>query len=102
MSDFDSTEHLIPKATEMFGVKIRCTHNETTLVQHLHPEFGWFACYQCDRCGQITRREVTPDDLDEANDVPWLDVAMYEQVTNERLTVETLKKTLAFFGKAAK
>lgn len=102
MSDFDSTEHLIPKATQMFGVRIRCTHNETTLVQHIDPEYGWFACYQCDRCGQITRREVTADDLDRANNAPWLDVAMYEQVTIERLPEETLSKTLTFFGKAAK
>lgn len=97
MNDFSSTEHLLEK----YGVKLRCTHNQVTLVQHTHPEFGWFACWQCDRCGQITRREVTVDDLDRANDAPWLDVAMYEQVTTERLSQETLIRTMAFFGKAA-
>lgn len=102
MSDFESTEHLLPKAKELYGVTIRCTHNEVTLVQHDDPEYGWFACYQCDRCGQITRREVTADDLDSASNAPWLDVALYEQVTTERLPGETLGRTLAFFGKAAK
>lgn len=102
MNNFDSAEHLLPKALEQYAIKIRCTHNEVTLVHHDDPEYGWFACYQCDRCGQITRREVTADDLDRASNAPWLDVAMYEQVTQERLPVETLSKTLAFFGKAAR
>lgn len=101
-NDFASTEDLLPKAVEMYGIKIRCTHNETTLVQHIHPEFGWFACRQCDRCGQITRREVTADDLERANDAPWLDVALYEVVTAERLSIDTLSRTMAFFGKATK
>jgi hypothetical protein len=97
-----NTSALIAKGREMYGLKIRCTHNETTLVQHDDPEFGWFACYQCERCGAITRREVTADDLDVANNAPWLDVAMYEQATTEQLPSEKLVKALAFFGRAAK
>jgi hypothetical protein len=102
MTDLDSIKSLVAKGREMYGIKIRCTHNIVTLVQHEHEEFGWFACYQCDSCGQITRREVTADDLDNANNAPWLDVAMYEQATTERLPGETLGKALAFFGKAIK
>jgi len=98
----DDTRALAAKGREMFGIKIRCTHNAVTLVQHDDPEFGWFACYQCDDCGQITRREVTADDLDRASNAPWLDVAMYEEVTTERLPGQTLGKTLSFFGKAAR
>lgn len=85
--------------------KRRCEHNDTTLVQHIDEEFGWFACFQCDRCGQITRQDVTADDLDGANDAPWLDVAMYEQVVAlaaNRLLGDTNIKTLMFFGKAAR
>lgn len=96
------TDVLVGKGAEMFGIRIRCTHNEVTLVQHIDEEYGWFACFQCDRCGQITRREVTADDLDTANDAPWLDVALYEQVTAERVPGEALSKAYAFFGKAAR
>lgn len=105
MSSRNSTEHLPVNSLERYAVKIRCTHNEVTLVQHDDPEYGWFACYQCDRCGQITQREVTADDLDKASDTPWLDIAMYEQnaeVSMERLLGNNLGKTLAFFGKAMK
>lgn len=101
MDDYD-TDALLEKARQMYGLKIRCTHNETTLVQHVDPDYGWFACYQCDRCGQITRKPVTADDLDTANEAPWLDVALYEQVTQERLPGETVAKAFAFFGKAAR
>jgi hypothetical protein len=101
MDELDNSV-LIAKGREMYGLKIRCTHNETTLVQHDDPEFGWFACYQCERCGAITRREVTADDLDVANNAPWLDVAMYEQATTERGQGETLAKALVFFGKATR
>lgn len=94
------TDLLVGKGVEMFGIRIRCTHNEVTLVQHDDPEYGWFACFQCDRCGQITRREVTADDLDTANDAPWLDVAIYEQVTTERMPGESLGKAAMFFNKA--
>lgn len=100
-SKFESTEHLIPRAAELYG-KPRCLHSSATLVQHIDDEYGWFACYQCDKCGTITRLEVTADDLDRASNAPWLDMAMYEQATTERLPGETLGKTLAFFGKAAK
>ena len=96
------TSALLAKGLQRYAIKIRCTHNETTLVQHIHEEFGWFACYQCDRCGQITRKPVTADDLDAASNAPWLDVAMYEQVTQVRLTEETISKAMAFFGKATR
>lgn len=99
--DYDTTEHLIEKAVERYGAK-RCRHEQTTLVQHEDAEFGWFACYQCDRCGQITQNGITSDDLDRANDAPLLDIAMYEQVITERLSQETLIKTMTFFGKAAR
>src|SRR4051812_12823468 len=97
----ESSEVLIDKAIQAYGSK-RCGHAKTTLVQHEHVEFGWFACYQCDQCGQITRREVTADDLDLANNAPWLDVAMYLQATTERLSSKTLTNTMSFFAKAAK
>lgn len=92
---------LIAKGAEMFGIKPRCLHPSATLVQHIDDEYGWFACYQCDHCGQITRRDVTPDDLDRANDTPWLDVAQYELANLERTPEQTLGRALAFFGKAA-
>jgi len=101
MNDVD-TSSLVAKGREMYAIKIRCAHNESTLVQHVDPEYGWFACYQCDLCGAITRREVTANDLDAAVNAPLLDVAMYEQRTTERLPNETLIKTLTFFGKAAR
>lgn len=97
----DNTDPLLAKAIDLYG-KPRCAHANTTLVQHIDPEYGWFACCQCDDCGQITRREVTPDDLDIASDAPWLDVAMYEQATTEHEPHETLGKALMFFRKAAK
>lgn len=102
MDDLDGTEMLLNKAAEMFGWKPRCTHPATTLVQHIDEEYGWFACYQCDRCGQITRQDVSADDLDRANDAPWLDVAMYEQATREQHPGEKVGRALAFFGKAAR
>lgn len=93
---------LLTKAQELFGAKVTCTHPDVTLVQHIDEEYGWFACYQCDHCGAITRHEVTADDLGKANDAPWLDVDMYEHKTKERLQGETLGRALAFLGKAAK
>lgn len=95
-------EILLAKALALFGIKRKCNHTNTTLVQHIDEEFGWFACYQCDRCGQITRQDVTADALDTANDAPWLDVAMYQQATMERLPGETTQRAMAFFGKAAR
>lgn len=100
--NYDDTTLLAQKLIESGRIKVRCSHARATLVQHIDDEYGWFACYQCDRCGQITQQPVTADDLDRANDAPWLDVAMYEQVTSERLPGETQLKTLAFFGKAAR
>lgn len=96
----DSTDLLLAKAADLFGIKPRCEHPSATLVQHIDDEFGWYACYQCDHCGQITRREVTADDLDKANDAPWLDVAQYELATTERAPGEALGRAFAFFGKA--
>ena len=72
------------------------------LVQHVDAEYGWFACYQCYHCGQITLREVTTIDLETANDAPWLDVPMYEQATTERAPGESVGRAFAFFGKATK
>lgn len=101
MTEDNSTELLQKKVLQMYG-KPRCGHEQSTLVQHIDPEYGWFACYQCDGCGTITRREVTADDLDIANDAPWLDVALYEEVTTERLPGQATINTLAFFGKATR
>lgn len=95
-------ETLLDKGLALFGIRRRCQHTDTTLVQHIDEEFGWFACYQCDRCGQITRQDVTADDLDHANDAPWLDVVMYEQATTERLPGEKSGRALAFFNKATR
>ena len=102
MTDEQAHAALLAKGREMYGIKIRCTHNQVTLVQHIDPEYGWFVAYQCDECGQITRREVTADDLDGADKLPWLDVDMYEHVTTERTPGETLGRALAFMGKAAR
>ena len=93
---------LLEKAYAMFGIRRRCDHPRTTLVQHIDEEFGWFACYQCDRCGQITRQDVTADDLDAANDAPWLDIGMYEQATTERVPEDLTQRAMAFFSKAAR
>jgi hypothetical protein len=93
---------LLAKANEMYGVKIRCTHNTVTLVQHIDPEYGWFVAYQCDDCGQLTRREVTAEQLDVADKLPWLDLDMYEHVTTERVKGEKDMRALAFMGKAAR
>lgn len=98
----DSTDPLIAKGAELFGIRIRCTHNRVTLCQHIDAEFGWFVAYQCDSCGQLTRREVTASDLDGAELLPWLDEDMYDKATTERAPGETLVRALAFFGKAAK
>ena len=92
---------LLAKGIALYGGK-RCEHSDTTLVQHIDEEYGWFACYQCDRCGQITQQDVTVDDLAIANNAPWLDVPMYEQVNTEHMPGETQLRALAFFGKAAR
>lgn len=102
MTDFDSTDLLIAKAAELYGIKIRCTHERVTLCQHIDAEYGWFVAYQCNDCGQMTRREVTADDLEGADTLPWLDEDMYNKATIERAPGETLGRALAFFGKAAK
>lgn len=101
-SDEEIHAILLEKARKLFGSKRRCRHSSSTLVQHIDDEYGWFACYQCDDCGQITRKEVTADDLDTANDAPWLDVDMYNHVTTERLEGETVGRALAFLGKATR
>jgi hypothetical protein len=94
-------EIILAKADALFGGKRRCEHANTTLVQHEDAEYGWFACYQCDRCGQITRQDVTVDDLAVANNAPLLDVPMYEEAIAERAPDEAQMRALAFFGKAA-
>ncbi len=98
---FDSTSHLTERAFALYGAP-RCLHPNTTLVQHQHKEFGWFACYQCDECGAITRQTVTPDDLDAAVNAPFLDVAMYMDRTKEEAPEEATMRALAFLGKAAR
>lgn len=104
MSDapHDTQIILLAKAKEMFGIVIKCTHNHVTLVQHQHKELGWFACYQCDDCGTITRLEVTPDDLDAAVNAPFLDVGMYMQATKEDAPEQAMMRALEFLGKAAR
>jgi len=77
-----------------------CPHRQTTLVQHHHVDFGWFACYQCDACGAITQQAVSADDLDRANDAPWLDAPMYLERTTERRAQDPIITALRFFGKA--
>lgn len=101
ISDHEIKEYLLSRAADLHG-KPRCDHIDSTLVQHIDDEYGWFACYQCDHCGTITRREVTAEDLARANDAPWLDVAMYEQATTERLPGQATINTLVFFGKATR
>lgn len=104
MNDEEVRLILLAKGAEMFGIKPRCEHEQVTLVQHIDPEYGWFAAYQCDECGQMTRREVTADQLlnGEANDLPWLDVDMYEHATKERGSSEATLRALAFIGKAVR
>lgn len=98
----DEYAAILARGAALFPGKRHCDHADATLVQHIDDEYGWFACYQCDHCGQITRRNVTADDLDIANNAPWLDVDMYGHATKERVQGETLGRALAFIGKAAK
>lgn len=82
-----------------------CNHSQTTLVQHVDDEFGWFAAYQCDECGTITQKDVTADDLDMAPNAPWLDVAIYEEAVIRavnRTVGGNGNRTMAFFGKAVR
>lgn len=99
--DFADTSILTDKARQLHPWT-QCEHGNATLVQHIHAEFGWFACHQCDDCGAITQRTVTADDLDMAINAPLLDVTMYMQATKERLPGQATINTLAFFGKATR
>jgi hypothetical protein len=101
LTDDEIRQAILAKAEAMYGMKARCKHVCTTLVQHEDEEYGWFMCWQCDECGQITRGEVTAEDLAKT-DVPWLDVDMYEHVTTERMEGEKQGRALAFIGKATK
>lgn len=87
----------------------RCQHPRTTLCQHVDrslceaipgEKYGWFVCYQCDDCGQITRKEVTAEDL-ERTDLPWLDEDMYAHATDEERRGQADLRGLLFFEKAA-
>lgn len=86
----------------MLAQKTHCAHSTATLVQHVDEVYGWFACYQCDHCGAITRRNVTAAEIDAASNAPWLDVDMYNYRTLERRQGETSLRALAFMGKAAR
>lgn len=102
MSDDEMDAILLAKGREQYGTSRLCAHDSATLVQHIDDEYGWFACYQCDHCGAITRRDVTPDELSKANDAPWLDVDMYQHRTTEHVNGEVQGRALAFLGKAAR
>lgn len=79
-----------------------CDHPTTTLVQVQDPEFGWFACFQCDKCGTITQQPVSPHQLEEASNAPWLDEDSYQRATMERSDVEIDWLALQFMVKAVK
>lgn len=102
MSEENTQAALLDKAKAMYGVRITCTHNHVTLVQHSHVEIGWFACWQCDDCGAITQQEVTAIDLDAALNAPALDVKMYMEHTRERMPDQEALAALTFIAKAAK
>lgn len=85
--------------------RTHCAHREATLVQHDDPEYGWFACYQCDECGTITQHDVTADEIDAASNAPWLDVSIYEkavEIAVLRVVGSNSYNALAFLGKATK
>jgi YD repeat-containing protein len=91
--------------------KHACSHEQTTLVQSVFRLFvyddegevigredkeNWFAAWQCDECGAVTSKPVTPDDLDAANDAPWLDEDSYLARMRERLDTDTGANVLQF------
>jgi hypothetical protein len=84
--------------------KKACTHPSVTLVQHEDEDEDlgtfWFAAYQCDVCGSLTRQEVTADDLEQATGAPWLDVDSYQSAAQERLEDESDWAALSFVQKA--
>lgn len=81
-----------------------CTHDTQTLVQAIFQDelldSIWFAAWQCDHCGGITQKPVTSDDLEGANELPWLDEDGYERATTERQVMEIEILSLQFFNKA--
>ena len=91
--------------------KERCSHLSTTLVQAaitidydetLEPMSIWFACYQCDLCGGITRKEVSADHVDAASLAPWLDEDFYMASVRIEMEGETEWKALQFMAKAVR
>lgn len=87
--------------------KESCSHDSTTLVQCTFLLEGtekesWFAAFQCDSCGAITRKEVTPSDLEDALNLPWLDEDFYESRAMERLEIETEWTALQFMNRAVR
>lgn len=82
--------------------KRSCPHSSTTLVQRVHPEFGWSACYQCNDCGNVTLQDVTADAIDEALSAPWVDEDSYMSRTTERLEGEAEWTALSFVDHAKK
>jgi hypothetical protein len=102
LTDEEVHEAILAKAQAMYGLRRRCKHANATLVQHIDWGVGWFMCYQCDDCGQILQREVTAEQLETKEDVPWLDETLYEQATTEREPGEKVGRAMAFFGKAIK
>jgi hypothetical protein len=53
-----------------------CPHKRQTLCQYDDATYGHFVAYQCDDCGMVTQREVSAEDLEQA-DLPWIDDAMW-------------------------
>ena len=98
--DDPETQVLLDKAHQQFNLRRRCAHAQTTLCQHIDPELGWFAAYQCDECGMVTRQKVTGRQLEADVDLPWVDEAMWEQAIDNANRDDNLTRTLAFIGRA--
>jgi hypothetical protein len=79
-----------------------CAHADATLCVHTEtdPEIGTYTliAYQCDRCGMVTRRDVTPDDM-ATPDLPPVDGEMWNQAIRAANGVK-LETTLRFWQKA--
>lgn len=59
----------------------QCLHKHCTLCGEYNLEAGTFVAWQCDECGQITRRDVSIDDL-YRRDLPAIDYAAAEAVVS--------------------
>jgi hypothetical protein len=90
----------------------KCQHRLATLCRHLEEDPGYetngqpyskeftFVAYQCDECGAVLPKDVSPDDLDTPN-LPPLDPDLWQD-TIRAAGGKSLHVTLSFWSRSLK